>query len=120
MQPPTFTLDNSVVEISPERGEKTKAGYQFTFADPEFIDGQTLKLSAVGPGLASHDPHRHPEDEFFFVLEGRARFFLDGQTRTVGPWTSFYCPSNQLHGISNAGDTELKYLVIKKYPKPQA
>ena len=31
------------------------------------------------------------------------------------PTTSFYCPSNVMHGIRNVGDTELKYLVIKKY-----
>jgi oxalate decarboxylase/phosphoglucose isomerase-like protein (cupin superfamily) len=29
--------------------------------------------------------------------------------------TSFYCPSFSEHGIRNVGDTELKYLVIKKY-----
>jgi quercetin dioxygenase-like cupin family protein len=33
----------------------------------------------------------------------------------VEPYTSLYCPSNVEHGIRNAGDTELKYLVIKKY-----
>ena len=32
-------------------------------------------------------------------------------------YTSFYCPSNVEHGIRNTGDTELKYLVIKKYSK---
>jgi oxalate decarboxylase/phosphoglucose isomerase-like protein (cupin superfamily) len=33
----------------------------------------------------------------------------------AGPMTSFYCPSGSKHGIRNIGDTELKYLVIKKY-----
>jgi quercetin dioxygenase-like cupin family protein len=39
----------------------------------------------------------------------------DGKTATGGPMTSFYCPSGVKHGIRNIGDTELKYLVIKKY-----
>ena len=47
------------------------------------------------------------------VLDGD----LDGKTTTGGAYASFYCPSNISHGISNAGDTELKYLVIKKYLK---
>jgi len=51
----------------------------------------------------------------FFVLEGSAEFFLDGETRIAGPFTSFYCPSNVSHGIRNIGDGVLKYLVIKKY-----
>jgi quercetin dioxygenase-like cupin family protein len=49
------------------------------------------------------------------VLEGTAEFHLDGETATGGPMTSFYCPSGSTHGIRNIGDTELKYLVIKKY-----
>jgi mannose-6-phosphate isomerase-like protein (cupin superfamily) len=60
-------------------------------------------------------PSCRGEDEFFFVLEGKAEFFLDGKTKVAGPYTGFYCPSNVEHGIRNAGDTILKYLVIKKY-----
>lgn len=116
-KPRRYTIENSVNEFDPSRVEKTRAGYQYWFADKEFIDGRTLKLSVVEPGKATHAPHRHPEDEFFFVLEGTAEFYLDGKTRTVGPNTSLYCPSNQEHGIRNAGDTTLKYLVIKKYEK---
>jgi mannose-6-phosphate isomerase-like protein (cupin superfamily) len=110
-----FTLENCVNEFSMDRIEKTNAGYQFWFVDKEFLDGRTLKLSVVKPGMATHPPHRHSEDEFFFVLEGTAEFYLDGKTKTAGPYTSFYCPSNSEHGIRNIGDTELKYLVIKKY-----
>jgi mannose-6-phosphate isomerase-like protein (cupin superfamily) len=112
-----YTIENSVNEFDPAKVEKTQAGYQYWFADKEFIDGRTLKLSAVEPGKATHAPHRHSEDEFFFILEGKAEFYLDGKTRVVGPNTSLYCPSNQEHGIRNAGDTTLKYLVIKKYEK---
>lgn len=113
----TYTIENSVNEFDAKKVEKTGAGYQYWFADKEFIDGRTLKLSVVDVGKATHAPHRHPEDEFFFVLEGRAEFYLEGKTRVVGPYTSLYCPSNQEHGIRNAGNTTLKYLVIKKYEK---
>ena len=74
-------------------------------------------MSVVAPHKSTHAPHKHVEDEFFFVLEGTAEFYLDGKTIISGPYTSFYCPSNVMHGISNVGDTELKYLVIKKYEK---
>jgi mannose-6-phosphate isomerase-like protein (cupin superfamily) len=94
---------------------KTDAGYQYWFVDKNFLDGRTIKLSAVKPHEATHAPHFHPEDEFFFILEGKAEFYLNGHTRVVGPMTSLYCPSYVEHGIRNAGDTELKYLVIKKY-----
>ena len=112
-----YTMANCVNEFTMSKIESTKAGYQYWFADKNFIDGRTIKLSVVGPRLSTHAPHAHPEDEFFFVLEGKAEFYLNGETRVAGPYTSFYCPSNVTHGIRNAGDTVLKYLVIKKYPK---
>jgi quercetin dioxygenase-like cupin family protein len=71
-------------------------------------------MSVVKPREATHPPHRH-HDEFFFVLAGRAEFYLDGKTKVAAPYASFYCPSNVEHGIRNVGDTILKYLVIKKY-----
>lgn len=112
-----FTIENCVTEFSMDKVKKTQVGYQFWFADPDFVDGRTLKMSAVAPHSATHPPHKHIEDEFFFVLEGTAEFYLDGKTKLAGQYTSFYCPPGVEHGISNVGDIELKYLVIKKYQK---
>jgi quercetin dioxygenase-like cupin family protein len=110
-----FTIENCVNEFNRARAVDTKAGYQYWFVDKEFLDGRTLKMSVVAPHQATHAPHHHSEDEFFFVLEGTAEFYLNGKTKVAGPLTSFYCPPNSEHGIRNVGDTELKYLVIKKY-----
>ncbi len=112
-----FTIENCVNTFSSNNIVTTEVGYQYWFVDKNFLDGRTLKLSVVEPHKATHAPHQHIEDEFFFILEGTANFYLDGKTSTVGKFTSLYCPSNVKHGISNAGDTELKYLVIKKYEK---
>ena len=83
-----YSIENVVNSFDEERVEPTAAGYQYWFADKAFVDGKTLKLSVVRPHAA-----------------------------TGGPMTSFYCPSGMRHGIRNIGDTELKYLVIKKYLK---
>ncbi|HKJ42578.1 MAG TPA: cupin domain-containing protein [Sunxiuqinia sp.] len=113
--PKKFTFENCVNQFSMDKTLKTKVGYQYWFVDKNFLDGRTLKMSVVAPHQATHAPHKHAEDEIFFILEGKAQFYLDGETTVGGPYTSFYCPSNVEHGISNIGDTELKYLVIKKY-----
>lgn len=110
-----WTIDTAVNSYSDHAAEKTDAGKQYWFVPKDALDGRTLKMSIVEPGKATHAPHRHPEDEFFFVLEGTAEFFLNGERREVGAYTSLYCPPDSLHGIRNAGDTVLKYLVIKKY-----
>lgn len=113
----SFTIENCVNSFSMDNTVKTDVGYQYWFADKDFLDGRTLKMSVVAPHKSTHAPHKHIEDEFFFILEGTASFYLDGKTTVVGKYTSLYCPPNVMHGISNAGDTELKYLVIKKYQK---
>jgi mannose-6-phosphate isomerase-like protein (cupin superfamily) len=112
-----FSIANCVSEFSMDEIDSTKVGYQFWFVNKDFLDGRTLKMSVVAPMKATHPPHKHIEDEFFFVLEGTAEFYLDGKTKVAGPYTSFYCPSFSEHGIKNVGNSELKYLVIKKYQK---
>lgn len=114
-QDKTYTFDDCVTTYDTEAIQKTQVGHQFWFADKDFTDGRTIKMSVVDPGKSTHAPHQHPQDEFFFVLEGTAQFYLDGKTVEVGPYTSLYCPSNSMHGISNAGDIPLKYLVMQKY-----
>ncbi len=112
-----WTLANCVNQFDSTKTSPTKVGYQYWFADKEFLDGRTLKMSVVAPRAATHAPHQHVEDEFFLVLEGTAKLYLGGDSVIVEPYTSFYCPPNILHGIANAGDTELKYLVMKTYSK---
>jgi mannose-6-phosphate isomerase-like protein (cupin superfamily) len=114
-----YSIANCVNTFDAAKSEQTKAGYQYWFADRNFADGKTVKLSVVGVGLATHPPHRHEEDEFFFVLEGTAEFYLDGARQVVGAMTSLYAPSWHEHGIRNAGQTELKYLVLKRYAKKE-
>lgn len=113
-EPINYTIENCVNEFDVSKATKTKVGYQYYFGDKNFTEENTLKMSIVEPGKSTHAPHRHPEEEFFYILEGKAAFYLDGKTKTVGSNTSLYCPPNSEHGISNAGTTDLKYLVIKK------
>jgi mannose-6-phosphate isomerase-like protein (cupin superfamily) len=112
-----YTIEYCVNTFSLDNAQRTAVGYQYWFADKDFADGKTLKLSVVSPHSATHPPHAHEEDEFFFLLEGTAECYLHGQRKVVGPYTSFYCPSGVEHGIRNIGDSELKYLVIKEYEK---
>lgn len=111
-----YTFENCINKFDPAQSVKTSVGYQYWFIEKKFLDDNlTVKMSVVAPRQATHAPHKHAGDEIFFVLEGTAQFYLNGKTTTAGPQTSFYCPNGSEHGISNAGDTELKYLVIRKY-----
>jgi quercetin dioxygenase-like cupin family protein len=113
-----YTIENCINQFNKNKSVKTSVGYQYWFIPQDFLpDGLTVKMSVAGPHQATHPPHKHKGDEIFFVLEGTAKFYLNGKTTTGGANTSFYCPDGSEHGISNVGDTELKYLVIRKYLK---
>lgn len=110
-----YDIKNCVNTFSMDKIEETKVGFQYWFVDKELADGKTLKMSVVRPGLSTHAPHSHPEDEFFFILDGKGEFYLNGETVIIEKNTSLYCPPNSEHAIRNIGDSELKYLVIRKY-----
>lgn len=113
-----YNLENCLHLFDPAKSVKSSTGYQHWFVEKNFLeDGLTVKMSVVGPSQAIHPPHRHSDDEIFFILQGTARFFLNGETTTGSAYSSFYCPPDSEHGISNAGSDTLKYLVIRKYPK---
>lgn len=116
-----YTIENCINKFNMDKTVKTAVGYQYWFIDQNFLeDGLTVKMSVVGPNQATHAPHKHAGDEVFYVLEGTAQFYLNGKTTTGGPNTTFYCPDDGTeHGISNAGNTQLKYLVIRKYLKTE-
>ncbi|PIB34687.1 cupin [Reichenbachiella sp. 5M10] len=117
VQAQEYTMEDCVNELDLDRAVIKDSGYQYWFIGKDFLDGRTLKMSVVMPGKSTHPPHHHLEDEMFYILEGRAEFYLDGKTIVAGPHTSLYCPSMSKHGLKNVGKQELKYLVIKKYQK---
>jgi len=108
-------IKNYVNQFDSTKLSPTNAGYQYWFVDKKTGNGKTLKLSVVKPGAATHPPHKHAEPEIFYILEGTAMLYLNGDSAVAKPNSSFYCPPMSMHGLRNAGKSTLKYLVIKDY-----
>ena len=72
-----------------------------------------LHISVIHPRQAAHDPHAHEGEEIMFVLEGTAEIRMGEETRTVGPNTAVFCPPHVFHGIRNAGETPIRYIIIR-------
>ncbi len=87
-----WTTKNCVNQFTPEKATPTKTGYQYWFADKNFTNGKTLKISVVKPNQSTHAPHKHIEDEYFFILEGKAKCYLNGDSVIVEPYASFLLP----------------------------
>jgi quercetin dioxygenase-like cupin family protein len=69
-------------------------------------------ISTLNAGNMSHPPHRHPQEEFIIIKEGTLDVFINGQVQRVGPGSLFFFASNDLHNVTNAGDTPATHLVF--------
>lgn len=89
----------------------------------------TLRMGARGPVLRSAyvevrlnfypaklvaGPHEHPEEQFLYVLSGRAQVTLGDETYVVGPGQGSFHPSGVAHRVEILSD--LTALSFKNQP----
>jgi quercetin dioxygenase-like cupin family protein len=76
------------------------------------LDELEIHITTLKPGLASHAPHQHPNEEMLVVREGTVEALVNGELKRVGPGSIIFQASNQLHNVKNVGDTPATYHVI--------
>ncbi|HEX4007899.1 MAG TPA: cupin domain-containing protein [Acidobacteriaceae bacterium] len=94
--------------------QKTDVGEsrQFLRAPTATLDQLEVHATTLKPGLASHPPHRHANEELIIVDRGTLAVFGNGVWKTVGPGSVIFNASNSLHGVKNAGSTPATYHVV--------
>jgi quercetin dioxygenase-like cupin family protein len=76
------------------------------------LDELEMHITTLKPGLASHEPHRHPNEELIVIREGTVETLSDGVWKRVGAGSIIFNASNSLHGLRNVGTTPAVYHVI--------
>ncbi len=78
------------------------------------FDGRKMEslLLRMEPLKADFEPCTHEGEEFIYILEGMARFTVDGVDYEVGEGESIHYPSTLLHKIVNIENRELVFLCI--------
>ena len=80
--------------------------------------GKYTMFTDVTPPGGGPPPHRHlNEDEWFYVLEGRAEFFKDGVWTEAPVGTAAFMPRGVVHSFRNPGDKPLRMLVPRRTPR---
>ena len=83
----------------------------FQLTGEETGGAYTMFVNVTAPG-GGPPPHWHDnEDEWFYVVEGRAEFFQDGVWTEVPAGTAVFMPRGTVHAFRNAGDTPLKQII---------
>ena len=60
-----------------------------------------------GPGLHYHDR----EDEWFYIIEGRVSFFMNGDWTELLPGDCVYSPRGSVHGFKNNTDQPIRVFI---------
>ncbi len=73
--------------------------------------GVSLAWAEVDPGQATY-PHHLDFLEIYYLLEGRGRMFIDGESADVEPGQAVYIPAGRIQYILNTGDDPLRFLCL--------
>ena len=107
----------SMKVISAQQAEKSEEAWgQFA----QYFDGETAGVSdllsgtaTIKPGMEIHPPHRHAEEEFLMVIEGRGTWTVGDQSFEAGEGDMLYAAAWDLHGIKNTGEVPLTFVFWK-------
>jgi quercetin dioxygenase-like cupin family protein len=117
---PPQVMPSTLVEWSSVAATPTDVGSvrQFFRAPTATLDELELHVTTLNPGVASHAPHQHPNEELVIIKEGTVEVLVNGKMLRAGPGSVVFNASNQLHALRNVGTTPATYHVINwKSPK---
>jgi XRE family transcriptional regulator, regulator of sulfur utilization len=76
------------------------------------LDQLEVHVTTLNPGMASHPPHQHANEELVIIREGTVEALVQGEWKRIGPGSVIFNASNQLHGLRNVGSGPATYHVI--------
>lgn len=88
------------------------AARQFFRSPTATLDELELHVTTLNPGLSSHPPHKHPNEELVIIKEGTVEVLVGGEWKKAGPGSVIFNASNELHALRNVGTTPATYHVI--------
>ncbi|MCW3846770.1 cupin domain-containing protein [Sphingomonas sp. LB-2] len=71
-----------------------------------------IHVTTLNPGIASHPPHHHPNEEIVIVRTGTVEALSGGVWKRLGPGSIIFNASNSEHALRNVGATPATYDVI--------
>jgi len=119
---PAAVLGPTVFEWEDMKPRKTATGeVRSLYKGPTAtLDQLEMHVSTLNPGLESHPPHRHVNEELIILREGECETLSNGKWIKVTPGSVVFNASNSLHGFRNVGKTPAVYHVINWSPNKEA
>jgi quercetin dioxygenase-like cupin family protein len=71
-----------------------------------------MHVTTLNPGLASHPPHTHLNEELVIIDEGSVETLSAGKWHRIGPGSIIFNASNAPHALRNVGKAAARYHVV--------
>jgi quercetin dioxygenase-like cupin family protein len=110
----TNIMQSTVFDWNAIATKQTEVGSvrQFFRNPTATLDELECHVTTLNPGLQSHPPHKHANEELVIIREGMVEVLSNGEWKKVGPGSVIFNASNQLHALKNVGTTPAVYHVI--------
>jgi quercetin dioxygenase-like cupin family protein len=76
------------------------------------LDQLEMHVTTLNPGVVSHPPHKHPNEELVIIDKGTVEALISDEWKRLGPGFVILNASNVTHALRNVGDTPAQYHVI--------
>jgi XRE family transcriptional regulator, regulator of sulfur utilization len=108
-------MKSSVFEWNNIPLEKTVKGGLRTFFDASTgtLDELEVHVTTLDPGITSHPPHQHPNEEMIIVKEGEVDALVNGEFKKLGAGSIIFQAPNQSHTYRNTSKAPVTYFAIK-------
>jgi len=107
-------LGPAVFDWNAMAAKKTDTGEVRSIVDRPTATLERLEMhvTTLNPGVASHPPHKHPNEELVIIDKGTVETLSGGQWKRIGPGSIIFNASNSVHALRNVGKTPATYHVV--------
>ena len=95
--------------------QRMKVGGAYSPAEGPVVEGERMQVGLITiPRGTASQPHSHPNEQWTYVLKGRARVFVAGQPETTAsPGTLIYSPASVVHSVEVLPEEDLVFFTVK-------
>ena len=108
-------MRSSVFDWNTIPAQKTEKGALRNFFDASTatLDEFECHVTTLDPGITSHPPHQHANEEMIIVKEGEVEALVNGEFKKLGAGSIIFQAPNQLHTYRNSSKAPVTYYAIK-------